>query len=91
MEKDFAIEIVFEKRSVFNLDIFIALDCLPPQLKDHGASSPDEHFFALRANAGMKYYLNNNKQRSRTMALNNDTKIRDPIKSERARNQGRPV
>ena len=87
--KDFAIEIVFQKRSVFNLDyIFIALDCLPPQGKYHGVSSLDEHFFALRANVGIKYYLNNNKQTSRTMALNNDTRIRDPIKSERVRNQG---
>ena len=37
-------------------------------------------FFALRAIVGIKYYLNNNKQRLRTMALSNDTKIRDPIK-----------
>ena len=87
--KDFAIENVFEKRSVFNLDyIFIALDCLPLQGKDHGVVSLDEHFFALRANVGIKYYLNNNKQRARLMALSNDTTIRDPIKCECAHKQG---
>ena len=55
--KDFTVEIVFEKLTGFDFDyIYIALDCSPSQGKDHGVSSLDKHFFALRANVGIKYF-----------------------------------
>ena len=48
--KDFTVEIVFEKRSVLNLDyIYIALDCSPPQGKDYGVSSLGERFFCSQS------------------------------------------
>ena len=48
--KDVTVEVVFEKRSVFNLDcIYMALHCLPPQGKDDGVSSLDEHFFCSQS------------------------------------------